>query len=86
MSFLKKHPPLPVSDEKHAAEVEALNEAIAESERVIAKRRHYEAIGRGREEWRGRLPELEAEALAIIAERGGDPDDEDDVDADPDTA
>ncbi len=73
--FLDKHPPLETSTKPD--EREAFDAALEEAERAIARRRVVEAIVRARQAWWEQLPELAADAEKVIAERNGDPTEDD---------
>ncbi|MFM2339968.1 MAG: hypothetical protein RLZZ360_604 [Candidatus Parcubacteria bacterium] len=75
MGFLKIHHPLLPSP--NTAEKAAFAEALAGAERAIMSRRRAVAIEKERTEWLQRMPNLEADALRVIDERGGDPIDND---------
>ncbi len=73
--FLDKHPPLEPSTKPD--EREAFNAALEEAERAIERRRAIEAIIRARIAWWEQLPQLAIDAEKVIAERNGDPTEDD---------
>ena len=76
--FLHKHPMLQPPPADYATEevTRALAEALAASEVAILYRRRSDALHNARTQWRDRLHIYVVEALEIIAQRGGDPDEE----------
>lgn len=76
--FLHKHPMLQPPPADYAPEevTRALAEAIAASEAAILSRRRFDTILAERQQWWQMIPQYSKEALKIIAQRGGDPDEE----------